>query len=61
VDYGWQNLDTKITAFVFGGPPSTAFIKVANTKGTKNRFRSKRICALNTDTVAKIKFFLSEF
>jgi len=53
VEYGWHILDTKITAFVFGGLPNTAFIKVANTKGTKNRFRSKGNCALNTDIVAK--------
>jgi hypothetical protein len=43
-----------------GGPPSSVFIKVARTKRTKNRFRGKVICGLNTDIVTQNEFLPSE-
>ena len=43
-----------------GGPSSSVFIEVARTKITKNRFRGKVICGLNTDIVTQNKFLPSE-
>jgi hypothetical protein len=36
------------------------FIKVTHTKRTKNRFRGKVICGLNTDIVTQNEFLPSE-
>jgi hypothetical protein len=60
VEFGWQVLETKIAAVKFGGPPSTAFIKVASTKRTKDRFRRKGTCGLNTNIVAQNEFLPTE-
>jgi hypothetical protein len=56
VDYGWQIIDKKVTAVESGGPSSTAFIKVASTKESKNRFRNKGFYALKTDIIAQNEF-----
>ena len=55
------NPETKITAVKPGGPSSTAFVTVASTKRSKNRFRRKGICALRTDVVAQNEFLPTEF
>ena len=50
----------KFTVFEFGGPSSSVCIKVARTKRTKNRFRGKVICGLNTDIVTQNEFLPSD-
>lgn len=60
-EYWWQILDTKITTVEFGGPSSTAFIKVASKKRTKNRFRNKVICMQKTNIVLPSEFEVLNF